>query len=57
VRQIFILKANVHASMKKLSYVVYVHLNQVTGDVVHVRQEREPDVNMLLLCYIKLLTM
>ena len=31
----FILKATVHASMKKLSYVVYVHLNQVNGDVVH----------------------
>ena len=37
--------------MKKLSYVVYVHLNQVTGDVVHVRQEREADVNVSLLCY------
>ena len=31
----FILKARVHASMKKLSYIVYVHLNQVNGDVVH----------------------
>jgi hypothetical protein len=31
----FILKATVHASMKKVSYVVYVHLNQVNGDVVH----------------------
>ena len=34
----FILRATVHASMKKLSYVVYVHLNQVNGDVVHGRK-------------------
>ena len=32
-----ILKATVHASMKKLSYIVYVHLDQVNGDVVHGR--------------------
>ena len=34
-RKSFILKATVHASMKKLSYVVYVHLDQLNGDVVH----------------------
>ena len=33
----FILKATVHASMKKRSYIVYVHLYQVNGDVVHGR--------------------
>ena len=30
----FILKATVHATMKKLNYTVYVHLNQETGDVI-----------------------
>ena len=31
----FILKATVHAAMKKLNYTVYVHLNQETGDIIH----------------------
>jgi hypothetical protein len=31
----FLVKAMVHASMKQKSYVVYVHLNQLTGEVVH----------------------
>ena len=54
----FILKATVHASMKKLSYIVYVHLEMVMLFMaVHVRREREANVNMLLLCCIKLLTM
>ena len=30
----FIVKATVHATMKKLNYTVYVHLNQETGDVI-----------------------
>ena len=31
----FLVKAAVHASMKKQSYVVYVHLNQLNGEVVY----------------------
>ena len=31
----FLVKAAVHESMKKQSYVVYVHLNQLNGEVVH----------------------
>ena len=31
----FLVKAAVHASMKKQSCVVYVHLNQLNGEVVH----------------------
>ena len=31
----FLVKAAVHASMRKQSYVVYVHLNQLNGEVVH----------------------
>ena len=30
-----LIKATVHATMKQKSYVVYVHLNQATGEVVH----------------------
>ena len=32
----FVVKAAVHASMKKESYVVSVNLNQFNGEVVHV---------------------
>ena len=31
----FLVKANVHVAMKQKSYVVYVHLNQATGEVIH----------------------
>ena len=31
----YLIKGTVHASMKRKSYVVYVHLNQATGDVVY----------------------
>ena len=32
---LYLIKGCVDASMKKKSYIVYVHLNQVTGEVVH----------------------
>eukprot|EP00794_Sanderia_malayensis_P004347 gene4347-4926_t len=34
---LFLVKSNVSASMKSMKYVVYCHLNQKTGDVIHAK--------------------
>ena len=34
---LFLIKARVSASMKSISYSVYVHLNQVNGDVEYAK--------------------
>eukprot|EP00794_Sanderia_malayensis_P013123 gene13123-14471_t len=34
---LYLVKSNVSASMKSIKYVVYCHLNQKTGDVIHAK--------------------
>ena len=36
-RMLFLVKAKVSASMKSVQYMVYVHLDQISGDVVHAK--------------------
>ena len=36
-RMLFLVKAKVSASMKSVQYIVYVHLDQINGDVVHAK--------------------
>ncbi|XP_065067596.1 uncharacterized protein LOC135693138 [Rhopilema esculentum] len=36
-RMLFLVKAKISASMKSVQYMVYVHLDQINGDVVHAK--------------------